>query len=234
MVVVASLCGLSWSVVAFAPQVSFSEGSNLISFGLFMGAWTTGMAAMMLPSTLPIVSLLAQRDKAEGGEVIGLKASDPAQFLLGYLGVWSAIGVFAFIGSVFVMGYLPPPNGVTGVAGFASGALVFLAGAYQFSPLKQKALQECRSPTTFIMTSWRMGTIGRFLMGADYSLFCITCCWAIMAILVLVGAMSLLWMIFFAGAIFVERVVPHGIVFSKAFGAVLMVSGAAIAYIGLL
>jgi predicted metal-binding membrane protein len=207
-----------------------SPGLDFVSFGLFMAAWAAGMAAMMLPSSLPIVFLLAKGDKYTGGR----KGTDPALFLLGYLGSWTAVGIFAFVGSVLAVGYLPHSNGITGLAGVASGALVFLAGAYQLSPAKQKALRECRSPMTFVLTSWRSGLLGRLVMGADYSVFCITCCWAIMAILVLVGAMSLLWMVFFAGVIFVERVLPPGLGFSKAFGGVLMVSGAAIAGLGLL
>jgi predicted metal-binding membrane protein len=225
--IIAGLSGIFWLVVVFGPQASFPPESDLFSFFVFMGAWAAGMAAMMLPSTVPMVSLMA-RTGTDGGMGLSREVGDPAQFLIGYLGIWSAVGVLAFYGSLAI-GYIFPLAGSNAAAGLTKGGLVFIAGAYQFTPIKQKALQGCRSPATFLMTSWRTGTLGRVAMGAEYSVYCTSCCWAIMAILVLVGAMSLPWMVFFAGVIFVERVGPRGVDFSRAFGALLMVSGAAIA-----
>ncbi len=230
---VLSLIVLAWLVVIYVPGMS-SGTPDLVGFALFMGVWTVGMAAMMLPSTIPIVSLLSRNSEAEGvGTPSNRSLGDPAQFLLGYLGVWSLIGVLAFLGSQFVMTSLSNPGGINGFAGLASGAAVFLAGAYQLSPLKQKALEACRSPMTFVLARWRTGALGRILMGADYSSFCTRCCWALMAILVLVALMSLPWMIFFAGVIYAEKVLPHGVGFSKGFGLALMASGAVIAGIAL-
>ncbi|MBI3860237.1 MAG: DUF2182 domain-containing protein [Thaumarchaeota archaeon] len=230
VLIVVGLSGFLWLVVVFASMGTQTASLNLVSLGVFMGAWAAGMAAMMLPSTFPIVSLLAQGEKTGRSDgTSGLTAADPAQFLLGYFGVWSAVGVVAFLGSNLVMEFLPPSNGVTGLVGVTSGGLVILAGVYQFSSLKQKALMKCRSPMTFILTSWRTGVVGRLLMGAEYSRFCIICCWVFMAILILVGSMSLVWMVVFAGVILVEKVFPSGLGFSKALGVLMMASGALIA-----
>lgn len=82
---------------------------------------------------------------------------------------------------------------------------------------------------SFIMTRWRSGRLGRFLMGTDYGFFCTKCCWAFMAVLVVVGAMNLLWMVLFAAVIFVEKVLPQGLAVSKILGVLLMTVGVILA-----
>ncbi len=235
VVVTLSLALLSWLVLTIGVSVPMTGVIDAISLLLFIGVWAVGMVAMMLPSVLPMIFMVvaATRTNPVSDEASGpaQRALQPIQFVLGYFGIWSLVGLAAYFGLVFLFRYYPPFSGLGQLAGLTAGAAVFLAGVYQLSPLKQRALQACRSPMDFIMTRWRTGRFGRFLMGLDYGFFCTKCCWAFMAVLVVVGAMNLLWMVLFAGAIFVEKVVPHGIGVSKGLGILLMASGVILAVI---
>lgn len=189
---------------------------------------------MMLPSTLPIVFLLA-KSEADGrtGLRPGASIGDPVQFLFGYLGLWTLAGILAYVAPFALVQFYPRYSAAAGLTGLGSGIAIAFAGLYQVSPVKEKALRECRSPVTFLMARWRTGALGRLRMGLEYSFFCTKCCWALMVILVLVGTMSLVWMAFFAGVILAEKILPHGLGFSKAFGVLLVAVGAAISIVAL-
>jgi predicted metal-binding membrane protein len=150
---------------------------------------------------------------------------------LGYFGIWALVGVVTYFGLILLFGFYPSFSMMGRLDGLAAGVAILLAGAYQLSPLKQKALQACRSPMNFIMTKWRNGSKGSLVMGFDYGWFCTKCCWAFMAVLVVVGAMNLLWMILFAGIIFIEKIAPRGKILSKGLGVVLIAVGMLLAAI---
>ena len=233
--ITASLALLSWLVVTIGPSMPMTGAVDGVGLLLFIGVWAIGMVAMMLPSLLPmifmVISAARQNLRNEGKVTLGQKVLQPIEFSVGYFGIWASVGLAAYFGLVFLFRSYPPFSGMGQLTGIAAGAAVFLGGAYQLSPLKQRALRACRSPMDFVMTRWRGGRPGRFLMGLDYGFFCTKCCWAFMAVLVVVGAMNLLWMILFAGAIFAEKVVPHGVGVSKGLGVLLMVAGVIIAAI---
>lgn len=234
-VITASLVLLSWLAVTIGPNVPMTGVVDGTALLLFIGVWAIGMVAMMLPSLLPmifmVISAARQNLRSDGESTLSQRALQPIQFAAGYFGIWALVGLAAYFGLVFLFRYSPPLSFIGQLTGITAGAAVFLAGVYQLSPLKQRALQACRSPMNFVMTRWRNGRSGRFLMGLDYGFFCTKCCWAFMAVLVVVGAMNLLWMVLFAGAIFVEKVVPHGIGVSKGLGVLLMAAGVILAAI---
>ncbi len=230
-----SLVALSWVVVTFGPSAPVTGSVNSTSLLLFIAVWGVGMVAMMLPSLIPMLFLVISATKKSrdtgGGPGFAQKALQPIQFVLGYFGVWTSVGLAAYFGLTFLFRTYPPFSNSGQLLGVAGGVTVFLAGVYQFSPLKRRALQECRSPTDFVVTRWRTGAASGLLMGADYGSFCTKCCWAFMGVLALVGGMSLLWMIVFAGVILIEKVAPPGVVFSKGLGVGLMITGVAMAAI---
>src|SRR5260370_17460855 len=82
------------------------------------------------------------------------------------------------------------------------------AGLFQCSPLKNVCLNHCRSPLTFLLTEWRDGPTGAFLMGWSHGLFCTACCWLLMLLLFTVGVMNLLWIALLAIFALSERVAP--------------------------
>lgn len=101
------------------------------------------------------------------------------------------------------------------------GSVLVIAGAFQFSSLKDKCLSECRHPAAFLLKKYGRGVGGAFQLGHDHALFCVGCCWALMLVMFAVGIANLIWMAPLALVMFVEKaqagrdrvVVPVGIGF---------------------
>jgi predicted metal-binding membrane protein len=165
------------------------------------------MAAMMVPSALPMVSLYGAmyRQRTHSGQ----RGVPTALFGLVYLVIWIAVGlpvylVGAALSAVFGAGTLSAwlPYGV---------ALVLLAaGLYQFWPLKTACLHVCQSPLGFLMGHWRTGYGGSLRMGLAHAAYCLGCCGSLMLVLVVAGAMSLQWVLLIAIAVFAEKILPRG------------------------
>ena len=201
----------------------WSVGAALV----FVGVWTVMMAAMMLPAAAPMIltfaSAQARRNQA---------AAVPTWiFIAGYLFVWSAVGMVvyglvqvgadasSYLGSVDRATWGPLVLGVTLVG----------AGVYQFTPLKRVCLRHCRSPMAFVALHWREGRLGAGRMGIWHGAYCLGCCWALFAILVVAGIMSLAWMLVLTLVVFAEKVFPHGQRGSAIIGVALTVLGAVVA-----
>jgi predicted metal-binding membrane protein len=110
---------------------------------------------------------------------------------------------------------------------FLAGGLLLLAGFYQMSPLKQACLRQCRSPLDFLTRYWRGGPGGAFRMGLVHGFFCLGCCWAMMALLFVGGAMNLLSVAALALFVLIEKLAPAGRVLGWAGGVALILWGGA-------
>ena len=99
-----------------------------------------------------------------------------------------------------------------------SAALLAIAGIFQFTPLKQACLRACRSPLGFLLTDWRGGLSGAARMGVRHGLYCLGCCWALMALLFVGGAMNLLWIAALTLLVAMEKLAPKGDMLAKALG----------------
>jgi predicted metal-binding membrane protein len=179
-----------------------SMGSASISFVAFVGARVAMMAAMMFPAILPVINIYR---RAAG---LGRAAPTPL-FVAGYLFVWSVIALpayFAWRATQDSVSHAEP------WAGRLAGIAFLAAAAYQVSPLKAVCLKHCRSPMSFFLRqrSNLRRPIGAVTAGANHGLLCLGCCWAFMAILIVLGTMQLAWMIILAALIFVEKVTPIG------------------------
>jgi predicted metal-binding membrane protein len=213
---------VSWLVVADAnmPMIGMFDPQSLV---LFTAIWGVGMVAMMFPSLIPMVYTIAvssrKSDEAETRAVpyrTAISASS-VLFILTYVAIWTLVGTgfYLTISALTLTGF---PVSVA-IFSILAGPIIILVGLYQFTRFKQDSLMKCRSPMTFILTRWRGGKTGAAWMGADYGLFCTKCCWALMAGLLTVGAMSLPLMGVFAIIIFTEKIVPFGALISKLVGA---------------
>ena len=100
----------------------------------------------------------------------------------------------------------------------ALGTTLLAAGLYQLTPLKRVSLSHCRSPFGFVAQHWREGRLGAFRMGLRHGGFCFGCCWALFAVLVAAGVMSLAWMLLLTLVVFVEKVLPQGELSATAVG----------------
>jgi predicted metal-binding membrane protein len=178
-----------------AMGVTGGVDAQLGTLGWFVITWIVMMAAMMLPSLTPTLALYVRMTRRRGVDRALL-------FGGGYLLVWGAAGALAY--GVFVAGSAIFGHVGAGVAG---GVIAF-AALYQLTPLKEKCLSKCRSPLGFLLGSWRDGRRGALEMGSRHALWCLGCCWALMAALFALGIMSLAWMAVVAALIAIEKTLP--------------------------
>ena len=177
--------------------------------------WAVMMTGMMLPSAAPMILLV---DGARGHLVA-----------LGYISLWTAfsVGATALQWLLMRLMILTPMMKVSGAS--ASAVLLALAGIYQLTPLKHACLTTCQSPMAFLTRRWRSGGFGAFRMGVDHGIYCVGCCWALMALLFVGGVMNL--SVIAALTVFVafEKLAPLGVWGPRVTGAALLVTAAWVA-----
>ena len=183
--------------------------------------WSVMMAAMMLPTTMPMVSVFRTLNKSRG------EAGRTAAFVAGYLALWTAFGAAATAAqwALQTSGLLSPM--IVSLSPVLSGALLAVAGVFQFTPLKQACLRACRAPLGFLLTDWRDGLWGAARIGIRHGLYCLGCCWALMALLFVGGAMNLLWIGALTLLVAMEKLAPKGDILAKGLGVLMIGAGAA-------
>lgn len=184
-----------------AVEMPMDAGATM-SFIAFLGAWVAMMAAMMLPAVLPVVRLYS-RAAARG------TVAPVVVFGAGYLLVWAAVGVPAFLAWQALRG---PLAEASPGAGHFAGAVAIAAAAYQVTPLKTLCLRHCRSPMSFFLHHGKNlnRPAGAVRAGARHGLYCLGCCWLLMAILIAFGTMQLAVMVALAALILLEKSTPFG------------------------
>jgi len=185
-----------------------TPGMDLGGLGFYVTVWVVMMAAMMFPSVAPTVmtyDLLRAGHRARGR---GAARDAVAIFVAGYLLVWTAAGLLAYV--MLELGReLDPAFLRWDAAGrWITGAVIVAAAAYQLTPWKRACLVKCRSPMMFLAERWRHGRAGALELGARHGAWCLGCCWALMAALFAVGLMSLGWMALIAAVIAGEKLLP--------------------------
>lgn len=181
--------------------------------------WALMMAAMMLPSGLPMILTFTD---------LALRGAEPARgrsFVAAYLVVWFAFGAGATAvqWALQAIGWVDPM--IVSRSAWLTGLLLLVAGVYQFSRLKHACLSRCRTPLGFLLGEWRAGLSGAFVMGVRHGMFCVGCCWALMALLFVGGVMNLAWIAALSIAVAVEKLAPHGERLAAALGLVLIGAG---------
>lgn len=184
--------------------------------------WTVMMVAMMLPSAGPVILLVVSTYRRRGGNARALSVA----FASGYLTAWTAFSVFAAVIQLFLHRVAVLSPAMATRSAVAGGAILLVAGAYQWLPLKNTCLVHCRSPLAFIASEWREGAGGAFTMGLRHGLYCVGCCWALMLLLFAAGVMNLIWVAAIALFVLLEKVAPRGVLLGRAAGLLLMVWGA--------
>lgn len=174
----------------------------------FFVAWTVMMIAMMFPAAAPMV-VLYHRMVGQRGSATNRMAPTWI-FLGGYLLVWSTAGALTWVLVQIGIGVgsrLGAADRATW-APVALGGTLLVAAAYQLTPLKERCLRQCQSPVSFVMAHWRKGNRGALGMGFMHGAYCLGCCWALFAVLVAAGVMSLAWMLLLTAVVFAEKVLP--------------------------
>jgi predicted metal-binding membrane protein len=214
-------CSLvAWIVtVVYALDMPAAPGTMGLGVLQFLGLWTVMMAAMMLPSISPLVSLYVRRIRSE--QSARSRTLRTGALVAGYLTTWAGFGLVAFV-LARLGGELA--SRAPDVAPWVGAVALATAGVYQLTPLKDFCLSHCRSPVSFLLHFGSLkGRTRDFQVGLRHGAFCVGCCWGLMVVLIVVGIMSLGWMAAIAAAVLLEKTWRHGRALSRALGVALVV-----------
>lgn len=172
---------------------------------VFLVAWQAMTAAMMLPSSLPLVRMFSLVSRNQDRPAVAM-----ASFLGGYALVWSGFGALAFLGDVVVHRIVHATPWLTERPWMVAGGALLVAGAFQFSALKDRCLRECRHPGGFLVQRYGRGPGPAFRLGRDHGLFCLGCCWALMLVGFAAGVANLWWMVALTAVMVFEKTGRNG------------------------
>jgi predicted metal-binding membrane protein len=181
-----------------------------IEFGYVLSMWTVMMVGMMMPSAAPMILLYARvgRQAATSGKPFAASG----WFAAGYFVAWTGFSAAATVAQwALERAALLTP--AMEMARHAVGGVVLIAvGLYQWTPLKDACLAQCRAPLAFIMQhgGFRADARSAFALGLRHGIYCIGCCWALMALLFVVGIMNLRWIAALAILVLLEKITPFG------------------------
>ena len=185
--------------------------------------WVLMTVAMMLPTTLPLLNQFERMTAARpDGKLLLLLT------IAGYLGIWTLFGLMAHAVDWGVHEVFAQAPSLTAYSWVVGAAVVAGAGLFQFSALKYRCLEQCRTPVSFIMSHWRGRAARReaLLLGIHHGAYCIGCCWALMLLMFVVGTASIGWMLALGALMAIEKNMPWGRHLSAPLGIALLVIAA--------
>jgi predicted metal-binding membrane protein len=168
-------------------------------------AWQVMIAAMMLPSSLPLVRVYSRAT-----ERAPQRGRSMAAFIGGYALVWSAFGLAAFGGDAALHAAVNASPWLSAHDWWIGGTVLALAGAFQFTSLKDACLDKCRHPAQFLTRYYERGPAGGLRLGVRHGAFCVGCCWALMLVMFAAGVASLIWMALLTAVMIHEKTRPLG------------------------
>ncbi len=176
------------------------SGTMGLGVGAFAGAWALMMGAMMLPSVAPVAALYSRTFQRR-------RSVRLVAFTTTYLAIWalSAIPAWATLRAI-------ESQAGSGGSGTAIAAVVFATvGVWQLSPVKQRCLRHCRSPISQLMHYASFtGPFRDVRVAVHHAVYCLGCCWALMALFIVTGTMHLMAMVALAAVVAAEKLLPRG------------------------
>jgi predicted metal-binding membrane protein len=214
--------GGSGSVFAMPMTSAWSFGDAVLMWTM----WAVMMAAMMIPSASPMIQAYSTTIRSSSRVSSAPTGSTPL-FVGGYLLAWSGFAAVA-AGAQWLLHDAALVDAMgTSTSRWVAGPVLVLAGVYQFSSLKNACLGKCRTPLGFLLSEWRSGRRGAVVMGVHHGSLCIGCCWALMALLFVLGVMNLWWILLVATVVLVEKM-TRSTALPRAIGVMLIVWGTAV------
>ena len=215
---------LSGAGMAAAPMAAMAPPSiALPSVALMVAMWWVMMAAMMVPSAAPMILLYGRVARhRRGGPAIGFTGV----FFAGYLVAWLGASVLLTIAQLLATrAGLIDPTTMRSASRLLSGATLIAIGIYQFVPVKDACLVACRSPASFLARHWRPGVAGAVRLGLLHGLFCVGCCWLLMALLFVGGVMNFTWIAALTLLVAIEKLARRGPLVARIAGMILICWG---------
>nr|MDQ2734627.1 DUF2182 domain-containing protein [Pseudomonadota bacterium] len=233
----AAIAAMSWFYLAtMGAKMATMGGSASAHGGMAMGGaasqglltafvmWAAMMMAMMLPAAGPSAALFSTL-AAKRAQERGTRTRTTALYVTGYAAPWIAFAALAALAQQTLTHLLLLDPMARSTSALLSSAILLAAGTYQWLPVKRACLSKCRTPLAFFMARWRDGATGALVLGLQHGGYCVACCWALMAVMFVVGAMSLAWMGLFMLLVLGEKVIPARWRFDRTIGVTFLVSG---------
>jgi predicted metal-binding membrane protein len=195
-----------------------------MEFAFVFVMWAVMMVGMMTPSAVPMILMYAR----VGRQTEGAPLSATVWFAAGYFLVWASFALFATLVHWAFDRTALLDYAMASTSNVVGGLLFIAAGSYQWTRLKDVCLTQCQTPFAFLMRQggFRRDALGSLILGIRHCAYCVGCCWALMTLLLVGGAMNVLWIVLLALFILVEKVTPFGRQIAPLAGAVLIPAGA--------
>jgi len=182
-------------------------GTIIVPALLYAAAWMLMIAAMMLPTTYPLLAMFRR--------IIAGRADETRLTWLvvaGFALAWLAFGLAAHAADAGLALVAERNPWFVGHGWIVGAAVLAGAGLFQFSALKYRCLEQCRTPFAFVASRWHGRAPAReaLRLGIDHGLFCVGCCFALMLVMFVVGTASIGWMIALAALMAAEKNLPGG------------------------
>ena len=238
-----SLSALAWTyLVVMARQMAVGDMTlmgmgtmtmsqmpwSLLTFLLMFIMWSVMMVGMMVPSAAPMVLLFARVQRRKLADQA--PTARIAAFTAGYLLIWTSFSLIAtgLQWALTELRLLSPMMEST--SQFLVVGVLLMAGIYQLTPLKLACLKQCQSPIGFLTMHWKDGISGALSMGIEHGMYCLGCCWLLMALLFVGGVMNLIWVALIATFVLLEKVAPKGEIIGRVGGVLLIVFAGFVAF----
>lgn len=218
------------AVAVYAPGLARHHGALTrptsgngwpLVLATFVAGWLVMVAAMMLPSTVPMVRMFTVVTAD-----VERRATTRALFLTAYFVVWSAFAWVALAADVGAHAAISATQWLHDRDSLVLAGALTLAGAAQFTPLTRRCLRACRDPRAFLFHHYRRGLAAAWALGVRHGLFCVGCCWGLMLVMFAVGVGSLWWMVALTAVTVLQKTHPRGTALTTPLGVVLLAAGA--------
>jgi predicted metal-binding membrane protein len=210
-----------WTDIGFAAAIcrALPAGQVLLPMLLYTAGWLLMLAAMMLPTTLSLLQQFRRMVNARSDRV-GLLTL----LIAGYMLAWLGFGMAAHALDAALHVIVRHSTWLLLHSWLIGAAILLIAGAFQFSRLKYRCLDRCRTPLSFIATHWHgmRPQHEAFRLGVDHGVFCVGCCWAIMLLMFVVGTGNVGWMLLLGAVMAIEKNAPWGRQLGRPLGAALI------------
>jgi predicted metal-binding membrane protein len=197
-------------------------------FAAYLLVWVVMIGAMMLPTMVPMARLVS---------AVGARVAEPgpvrSALYVSYLAVWAAFGLLALAGDLGVHATVDRSPWLDGHSGLILAATLGLAGAFQFSALKERCLTACRDPLSMLWRHYRRGPRGAWRLGIRHALSCLGCCWALMLLMFATGVASVAWMLLLTAIMVAEKTTRWGARLATPVGVGLLAAAGLVALVSL-
>jgi predicted metal-binding membrane protein len=207
-------------------MMPMSEPWRPIEFAFVFVMWAVMMVGMMTPSVTPMILIYARMGRQATQRGNPLAAT--GWFVAGYLLVWIVFSLASTVAQWALERLAVLGTRMDSESNLFAAVVLIAAGLYQWSPLKDVCLRQCQAPWQFLQNNggFRRDAVGSLELGARHGIYCVGCCWFLMALLFVGGVMNVLWVAALAIFVLAEKVIPVGRVVSRIAGVGMMVVGA--------